>query len=155
MLKSTVVTTGRMWANTRYVGHRAPFIVLSAAVLAVASFGCASSGTVTEADWSRSYASSWDRVWQALLDTLAEGDYVVESEDAERGRVRIVTGSDRSYRGTTLVVQLSQRGEMVIVSVQGGGGSVGGAADYQRIERIVLEFLHDLDATLRVPPGAS
>jgi hypothetical protein len=137
------------------VRYRIPVIVLGVAALAVASFGCASGGTVTEADWSRSYAFTWDRVWQAVLDTLDEGDYVVESKDAERGRARIVTGSDRSYRGTTLVVQLSQRGEVVIVSVQGGGGTVGGVADYQRVERIVLDFLHDLDATLRVPPGAS
>jgi hypothetical protein len=152
MTDAIELTESAVRAYSPSVRHRGFVIAFVLAGVAVASFGCSTGGTVTYADWSRSYAFDRDRVWGAVLDTLAEGDYVVESKDSERGRVRVVTGSDRNYSGLLLEVQVTERGEFVIVSLQGRGGSAGTVADYRRIEQAVLEFLNELDNTLRGPP---
>jgi hypothetical protein len=152
MADATEVTESAVWAYCRNVRHRLIIIAFVSAGLAAASLGCSSGGTGTDSDWSRSYAFSHERVWKAVTNTVAEGDYEVESSDSERGRIRLVTGSDHNYRGMLLDVQLTQRGEFVIVSVQGRGGSAGTHAEYQRVEQAVIEFLHDLDNTLRGPP---
>jgi len=152
MVVAVEVTESALSAYCRSVRHRLIVIAVVSAGLAAGSFGCSSGAAGTDSDWSRSYAYSHERVWKAVNATLAEGEYQVESSDSERGRIRVVTGSDHSYRGLLLDVQLTQRGEFVIVSVQGRGGSAGTQVEYKRVEQAVIEFLHDLDNTLRGPP---
>jgi hypothetical protein len=152
MADAIEVTEFAVPAYCRSVRHLGTVIAFVSAGLAAASFGCSTGATGTDSDWSRSYAYSHERVWKAVTNTLAEGNYEVESSDPERGRIRVVTGSDHNYRGLLLDVQLTQRGEFVIVSVQGRGGSAGTQVEYKRVEQAVVEFLHDLDNTLRGPP---
>jgi hypothetical protein len=127
--------------------------VVSAALL-VAAVGCSSTGATSGSgrDWFRSYVHSVDQVWRAAITVLSENGYYLEDTDEERGRIRAESPSDRAYSGVALEVRIEKRREMTRVDVQASGGAAETATGFKRIERVVLEFLDDLDDELGGPP---
>lgn len=129
-------------------------LAVSLIMLGVA-LGCSATAGSPDRDWSRTYAGPLDRVWRAALATLAEAGYEIEDSDRERGRIRAAPSSAPSGRGVVLEVRLRERGELILVDVQGGGGLTGSPADLGRIEQAVLELLHALDGRLREQAGGT
>jgi hypothetical protein len=129
-------------------GVRTVLVGFTLTLLAMA-FGCASGGPPAAAQWSRVYARSFERVWEAALTTLAESGYAVEERDPARGTIRAESGERESYRRVVLEVLVLRRSESVRVDVQASGGGVSSPAGLRRLSRPVLAFLDDLDARLR------
>ena len=111
--------------------------------------GCASGGRPADEQWSRVYARSFARVWDAALTTLSESGYIVEERDLTRGTIRAESSEGEAYRRVVLDVFVLRRPESVRVDVQASGGGMSSPADVRRLSRPVLAFLDDLDAKLR------
>ncbi len=126
----------------------------SVAALVAVLIGCSSTGSSGRSgDWSRSFVDPFDRVWQAATATLAEDGYLVEEVDQARGRIRAESPGDRPFREVVLEIRVIERGELVKVSVQAGGGPIDSPADVGRLERAVEAFLAGLEERLRRARG--
>jgi uncharacterized lipoprotein len=120
--------------------------VAPALLLALAA--CSSGLGPSADDWTRSYEASYERVWTAVLQALADGGYFVEDGDRERGRIRALSSAERSYKEVGLDIRIVEREEQVRVDVQAGGGSIDSQRGFKRLETLVVEFLTDLDTKL-------
>jgi hypothetical protein len=119
----------------------------AAALIAVAA--CGSGRAVGGGDWSRVYPSSFDRVWKAAIRTLADGAYLVEDADPERGRIRAESKAVRDREEVVLDIRIVEREEDVRVDVLAGGGALGArSAGYGRLGKLVIDFLDQLDLML-------
>jgi hypothetical protein len=117
-----------------------------AAVSVVAS--CTAGSGVAVDDWSRSYRAGFDRVFEAVLDTLEESEYYLDTVDKESGRVRAESSARRRDLEVTLIVDVEEREGRVRVDVmaRSSGGDQPEASG--RMSGVVREFLSGLDSRL-------
>jgi hypothetical protein len=116
-------------------------------VLLLLAVACAGSRAPADRDWSRSYFKTYERVWDAAKQTLADQGYYVKDSDKDGGRIRALSEADRSFEELVLDIRIIERAEDVRVDVQvtGGGGTQSG---FKRMQVTVMEYLDDLDARL-------
>ena len=121
----------------------------AAALVLIGLAACGSGAPPGGRDWSRVYSRSFDRVWAAALQTLADAGYYVEDADRARGRIRALSKANRSFEEVALDVRFVERDEDVRVDVLARGGAVGArSAGFKRLDDLVVEFLTDLDSKL-------
>jgi hypothetical protein len=121
-----------------------------AAAAAIASLAaCSTGGSPGGREWSRHYAKSVDRVWEATKQTLHDLEYEPEDSDRGNGRIRALSSAARQTDAVRLDIRIVEREEEVRVHVQASGGvGTSGNPGFKRIENRVVEFLNELDARL-------
>lgn len=129
---------------------------IGAAVLAAAALaaGCQTGPYGGASEWSRTYLQTEKRVWQALLDTLAEEGFHLDEVDREAGRVRAAGGHREPHREALLELRLRPVSEGIRVDVEGRMG-VDPAADFRRLDRLVETVLDALDDKILGRPTIS
>lgn len=116
-------------------------------VAALAAGGCASSAPA-EDDWSRSYVSSFERVFEAALASLEANDFYLDSVDAEGGRIRARSSARRGDE-VTLVVRVEERSPAVRVDVMAQGATAVDGRAPTSMSAAVDQFLNGLDDRLQ------
>lgn len=142
-----LVTGGSWWA--RHLAARRVLALLAVGAGVLAASACTSSGAEGGDAWTAAYASSADRVWTAVHQSLDELGYEVEEESRHEGTVRAAQIAGRAYEGVVLRISQVQRTEVVRVHVQPSGGASTGLPDGHRLrDAAVREFLAELDRRL-------
>ena len=115
--------------------------------LAVAMAGCTTS-TDSSDSWSESYLAPYDRVFDAVVDVLEDGDYLVE---ANRESGKITAEPSRNSRGLSpeLAVKVFEKAERVRVDVQTRAGVNESVTRGRQIETSIIEFFHELELRLQ------
>lgn len=119
-------------------------ILVLAVIVAV---GCVSSTSTGPDDWSRSYLVGYERVFEAVLDTLEERDFYLVEVDGDEGEVR-ADASARRGEDVTLMVHVDERRSGVRVEVMARGANVPDGRAPARLSAVVGEFLRALDARI-------
>ncbi len=128
----------------------AAFLLVPAAL----ATGCQTGLYGGTSEWSRTYLQTEERVWQALLDTLAEEGFHLDDLDRETGRVRATGGHPDAYREALLDVRLRPVSEGLRVDVEGRMGLDPGAELY-RLDRLIEAILTALDEKILGRPTTS
>ena len=117
-------------------------------VALLASGACATGADSSAGDWSRSYISSYSRVFEAVLDALEASDFYLDTVDEERGRIRARSSAGRAGPETALLVDVREMSDRIRVDVMAQG--VGGSDEQVpgQISVIVRDFLHRVDERL-------
>ena len=110
---------------------------------------CSSASTSSGDSWTAAYVATFEQVWTAVLDVLADTDYYVADSDRDKGRIRAESSARHQYQEVVLEVSLRERGEVIRVNVQARGGTIDSPAAFKRLEGAVKEFLAELDNRLR------
>ncbi len=115
--------------------------------LAVAIAGCTTS-TDSSDSWSESYLAPYDRVFDAVVDVLEDGNYLVE---ANRENGKITAEPSRSSRGLSpeLAVRVFEKAERIRVDVQTRAGANQSVTQGRQIETSIVEFFHELELRLQ------
>jgi hypothetical protein len=122
-------------------------VAISVLSLASAHLGCATGSGLPADDWSRLYVSTYERVFEAALDSLEGNDFYLDTVDEERGRIH-AEASVRRGGDVTLIVQVEERPSGIRVDVMARSPDARDGRKPDRMSAVVLEFLRDLDARL-------
>jgi hypothetical protein len=116
-------------------------------VVALATGGCTAGVGRDPGDWSRSYVSTYDRVFEAALDSLEEIDFYLDTVEKDRGRIH-AEASVRRGDEVTLIVHVDERPSEVRVDVMARGIDAEDGMAPGRTSAVVFEFLRNLDERL-------
>ena len=117
-------------------------------VLAVSvAGGCLSGGGESVDDWSRSYLSTYDRVFEAALDAVEDSGFYLDTVDEERGRIRAEASARRGDE-MSLIIDVGQRADRIRVDVMAQGAAAQDGRGPGPIAPVVAEYLRNLDARL-------
>lgn len=117
-------------------------------IVMVAAAACATGSGTSVDDWSRDYVSTFERVFEAAIESLDEIGFYLESEDREQGRIRARSSARRTSVEATLLVDVRLRGDRIRVDVMAQSpGLEEGRAPVQ-VSGLVRDFFRGLDARL-------
>lgn len=137
--------------SRRPLGYQNPrdglALVLMIAVLSVGSACTTGSGTGPDA-WSRDYVSTYERVFEAAIEALAETDFYLDTEDHERGRIIGRSSARRAELEATLIVDVQMKGDRIRVDVMAQSPELEDGRAPVQVSGIVRDFFHHLDARL-------
>jgi len=118
---------------------------LAAALLVLTACGSAGGGPAD--DWSRTYLSSYEEVFTAVLDSLEDIDFYLVETDEARGRVEAASSARRGG-DVMLLVDVDDRGTSVRVEVMARDAAAQNDRAPTRMRAVVAELLRNLDARL-------
>ena len=98
--------------------------------------------------WSRSYLTTYDRVFEATLDALEASGFYLDTVDKERGKVRAESSARRPDLEASLFVDVSRRDDRIWVEVMARGPGTEDGYRPDRFSFVVHDFLSELDARL-------
>ena len=105
-------------------------------------------GRASPADgWSRTYLSSYEDVFTAVLDSLEDIDFYLVETDEVRGRVEAASSASRGG-DVMLLVDVDDRGTSVRVEVMARDAAAQDDRAPTRMRAVVAELLRNLDARL-------
>jgi len=122
------------------------------ALLVVALGGCASAGGGGTDDWSRSYLSTRDRVFQAALDALEGEGFYLDAVDPGQGRVS-ASSSARRGDDLTLIVEVGEHAGRIRVDVMARSQQLREGSRTVAVDAAVRDFFRRLDADLEGRAG--
>lgn len=114
--------------------------ILAAAVILIASLGCASLKTEGH-PWTTHYVGDPDFVWQALHLAMIELDYAVESENRFDGTIRAVRAGDEPDATVVLSIDQIMRTNDVNIYVRVAAGPDEPTMSFDRQEKHAKDFL--------------
>jgi hypothetical protein len=122
--------------------------ILVCSLVLTAAAACTTGSGPSGDDWSRDYVSTFDRVYEAAVESLDGIGFYLESEDQEEGRIRARSSARRAGLDATLLVDVRHRGDRIRVDVMAQSpGLEEGRAPVQ-VSGLVRDFFHGLDARL-------